>query len=241
MSYIEENGYFTFDGVQSSNYGVWINGGGSYNAPARRGKEYVIPGRNGVLTIDDGTFEELEVTYPAFIARDFPSNIEGIRNELLSRVGYVRLEDSYHPDEYYRARFAGGLNVNVAPGGAAGSFDIKFRRDARRFLKSGEDAIGFSGATTIANPTKFASKPIIRFSSGGGDVVINGKTLSAGGFSSSITAYIDCDLQACYTSNGDDITGYVTLPDNKFPVLLPGNNSVSSTVFVNIIPNWWII
>lgn len=241
MSYIEENGYFTFDGVQSSDYGVWINGGGSYNAPVRRGKEYVIPGRNGVLTIDDGTFEELEVTYPAFIARDFPSNIEGIRNELLSRVGYARLEDTYHPDEYYRARFAGGLDVKVAPGGAAGSFDIKFRRDPRRFLKSGKGYIGFSGTTTVTNPTKFAAKPLIQFPSGSGSVTINGKTISAGGISSSIIGYVDCELQACYTSNGDDITGYVTLPDNKFPVLNPGNNNITSTVFVRIAPNWWII
>lgn len=240
MSYIEENGYFVFDGVQSSDYGVWINGGGSYDAPARRGKEYVIPGRNGVLTIDDGTFEELEVTYPAFIARDFPSNIEGIRNELLSRVGYVRLEDTYHPDEYYRARYAGGLNVNVAPGGAAGSFDIKFRRDPRRFLKSGEDEITISGTTQVTNPTRFAAKPIL-VSEGSGDITIDGETITITGLSSSTTIYIDCELQECYSSAAF-LNQYVTLPNHRFPVLNPGDTEISfTTSSLKIIPNWWII
>ena len=143
MSYIEDNGYFVFDGVKSSNYGVWINGGGTFNAPARRYNEYVIPGRNGTLTIDSGAFEDQEVTYPSFIVENFASNIEAFRNELMARNGYVRMTDSYHPDEYYMAKYMSGLEANVLPWGRAGSFDLTFKRDPRRFLISGETPVSY--------------------------------------------------------------------------------------------------
>lgn len=148
MSYIEDNGYFVFDGVKSSDYGVWINGSGTYNAPARRYKEYTVPGRNGTLTIDEGAFEEVEQTYPAFISRDFPSNIEGIRNQLMARTGHVMMKDSYHPDEFYRATYMSGLEADVAPNGIAGSFKLKFKRDPRRFLEEGESITTYPGGIT---------------------------------------------------------------------------------------------
>lgn len=141
MSYIEENGYFIFGNVKSSDYGVWISGGGTFNAPARRYKEYIVPGRNGVLTIDEGAYEDAEVTYPAFIARNFPANVEAFRNAIMAQNGYVRMTDSYHPNEYYLARYMAGLEVDTLPGGRGGSFELTFKRDPRRFLLSGEESI----------------------------------------------------------------------------------------------------
>jgi len=151
MSYIEQNGYFIFDGIKSSDYGVWISGGGTFNAPKRRYKDYTVPGRNGTLTIDEGVFEEIEVIYPAFIARDFPANIEAFRNELMARSGYVRMTDSYHPDEYYLAKYMDGLEADVLPAGVGGQFNLKFRRDPRRFLVSGETPSKYPADATSAN------------------------------------------------------------------------------------------
>lgn len=150
MSYIEDNGYLTFDGVKSSDYGVWINGGGTYNASARRFKEYDVPGRNGALTIDENAFAEADHIYPAFIARSFPSNVESFRNQLMSRTGYCRLTDTYHTDEFYRARYMSGLEVDVAPGGAGGSFNLTFRRDPRRFLLTGETVATYPPGTGMS-------------------------------------------------------------------------------------------
>lgn len=143
MSYIEENGYFIFGDVKSSDYGVWISGGGTFNAPARRYKEYVVPGRNGTLTIDEGAYEEAEVTYSAFIASDFMANVEAFRNAIMAQNGYVRMTDSYHSDEYYLARYMAGLEVDTLPGGRGGSFELTFKRDPRRFLLSGEESITY--------------------------------------------------------------------------------------------------
>ena len=155
MSYIEENGYFIFGDVKSSDYGVWISGGGTFNAPARRYKEYVVPGRNGTLMIDEGAYEEAEVTYPAFIARDFPANVEAFRNAIMAQNGYVRMTDSYHPDEYYLARYMAGLEVDTLPAGRGGSFELTFRRDPRRFLLSGEEPVTYPPGAVSNNILPF--------------------------------------------------------------------------------------
>lgn len=239
--YIETNGYFTFDTIQSSTYGVWINGGGTYNAPSRRVKEYVVPGRNGVLTIDEGAFEEIDLIYPAFIPQNFDSNIDSFRNQLLSRVGYKRLEDTYHPTEFYRARYAGGLEADVVSCGTAGSFNLKFRRDPRRFLKTGETEVTISGTTTVTNPTLFASRPLIE-AKGSGTITIGSDTITIAGVSSSTVVYIDCELQECYSGGGTSLNNYITLPNHQFPVLASGTNTVSGTTSVlKIVPRWWKI
>lgn len=240
MSYIETNGYFTFDGIKSSDYGVWINGGGTYNAPKRRYKTYEVPGRNGNLTIDEGAFEEQEVIYPAFIARNFPSNIEAFRNELMSRNGYVRMTNSYHPGEFYLARYMDGLEVEAAPGGVAGAFNLRFTRDPRRFLTSGETAVTFTASGSITNPTKFTARPLIRVT-GYGTLTIGSDVITI----ASGQTYVDInsETQDCYNGTTNK-NNKVTFQSKEFPVLKPGATGISysgNITRVAITPRWWII
>ena len=241
MSYIETNGYFTFDGVKSSTYGVWINGGGTFNAAARRYKEYVIPGRNGSLTIDEGAFEEIEHIYPAFIASSFSSNIETFRNLLMSKVGYCRLTDTFHTGEFYRAKYMSGLEADVVPGGVAGSFELKFKRDPRRFLLTGETATTITSSTgTISNPTLFDSKPLIRVT-GYGTLTVGSDVVTI----ANTYAYVDIDseLQDCY-HGADNANPQVTFQSNNFPVLKPGTNNIAisgNITSVKITPRWFIV
>ena len=238
MSYIEQNGYFTFDGVQSSTYGVWINGGGTFNAPKRRHKEYIVPGRNGVLTIDEGAFDEIEHRYEAFIASNFSSNIEGFRNQLMSRNGHKRLTDTYHTDEFYLAKYMAGLEADVVPGGKGGSFTLVFQRDPRRFLLTGETTTTVANGGTITNPTLFASRPLIRVT-GYGTLTINSDVITI----ANAFAYVDIDseTQDCYNGT-DSANAQVTFQSNNFPLLKSGSNGVSysgNITKVEITPRWY--
>ena len=239
MSYIETNGYFTFDGVKSSDYGVWINGGGTYNAAARRYSEYKVPGRSGVLTIDEKAFEECTHKYTAFIAASFPSNVEGFRNQLMSRVGYCRLTDTYHTDEFYRAKFMDGLDVTPAPGGVAGAFEIKFKRDPRRFLTSGETDETFTADDTITNPTLFDSLPNIRVY-GYGTFYIGSDLITV---EQNALAYIDidCEIMDCFCG-ATNANEYVSFQNNSFPTLAPGANGITLSANISslvITPRWY--
>lgn len=226
----------TFNNVNSKTYGVYISGTGVFNAPARDREFVQVPGRNGDIILDHGRYQNIEITYPAFIVRDFASNIRQWCNKLLEPTDYVRLEDTYHPDEFRLAVLSQGMEVDPVAWLAAGSFDLRFNCRPERFLKSGETATPFTANGSISNPTDMPSKPLIRVY-GYGSLTVNGTAIT---IASHTLSYIDidCDLQEAYcgTTNANQ---YITALE--FPMLDSGANSValSGVTKVEITPRWW--
>lgn len=130
--------YFEFDGMKSSDFGVFLSGTQTMGAAGRDVDEIVVPGRNGNLTIDNGRFNAISHVYPAFIAETAQPNLMGLRNALLSRRGSKRLSDTIHPDEFYRAYYEHGLEPEVTANLRHSEFEIEFTRDPRRFLVAGD-------------------------------------------------------------------------------------------------------
>lgn len=130
--------YFEFDGVKSSDYGVFISGAQTMGAAGRDVDEIVVPGRDGNLTIDNGRFNAVAHTYPAFIAERAKEGLKGLRNALLSKRGHKRLSDTVHPDEFYRAYYEHGLEPELTANLRHSELEIEFTRDPRRFLVSGD-------------------------------------------------------------------------------------------------------
>lgn len=135
--------YFTFGDYDSRDFGVFITRDGVYNAPRRVYRQIQVPGRNGDLMFDEGRFENIDVTYPCLIYAGFNANIEGLRNALLSQKGYVRITDSYHPDEYRLGCYSEEFSVVPKVLGDGGTFEITFNCKPQRFLKSGEESITY--------------------------------------------------------------------------------------------------
>lgn len=240
-------GNLTFNGVDSSDFGVFLHGGGTYSAPARKHEVISVPGRNGSLTLDGGAFEDVEQSYYAFIAEDFDANIEGFRNALASVVGNARLSDSFHTDEFYLARYMRGLEPDVAPLGVAGEMTLVFTRDPRRFLVSGETPITLaSGFRTITNPTAHASNPLIEVAVGTATNIYfqltgdGGTRVEIAGLPTGITSVtIDSETQDCY-SGTTNLNAYVTF-SNDFPHFLSGENEIyiSSGITLTVTPRWF--
>lgn len=170
---------FTFDGTNSRAYGVYITGEGVFNAPERNVEMVDIPGRNGAFALDKGNFNNIEVTYPAGIfadtEADFAQAVSELRNLLCSKVGYVRLEDDYNPNEYRLAIYKSGLEVDH-DFLIAGEFELVFECKPQRYLKSGETAISVTSGNTITNPTRFDAQPQFQVR-GYGNIDINGTPL----------------------------------------------------------------
>lgn len=169
-----------FDGESSRNYGVYITGEAVYNSPERDVEMIKIPGRNGEFALDNGRFQNIEVTYPAGIfadsETDFAAAISDFRNFLASRVGYCRLEDEYNPNEYRMAVYKSGLNVDPAKL-EAGEFEIVFDCKPQRWLKDGETAVTMASGDTLTNPTLFESSPLLEVG-GYGTIEFNGYDIS---------------------------------------------------------------
>lgn len=212
--------HLTYDGVDSSSFGVFISGEGVFGAPARRGEMISIPGRNGSLFMDEGVFENIEVEYPAFIGTGyevlFRQKLGDLRSWLTSRGNYKRLTDTYHPDEFRLAVYREGLEVDPQYLTRAGGFTMKFDCKPQRFLVSGEIPVVFNANGSIINPTLFASSPLIKVT-GNGTVAIgeNGeyRFIVSGNTG---TIWIDTEIMEAYLpagtlypwtdENGDQLT-----------------------------------
>lgn len=172
---------FIFDGVDSSDYDVLVSGEGVFNSPERDVEVIEVPGRNGAFILDKGRFKNIEVTYPiknheANLA-DFRTKLAGLRNALSSRVGYKRLEDTFHPDEYRMAQFSGPMEVDpIKYNYATDAIDLVFNCKPQRYLKSGETEQTVTSGGTITNPTLFESQPLLKVE-GYGKITIDGQEI----------------------------------------------------------------
>ena len=209
-----------FAGVNSIDYGIYITGEAVYNVPERSVEFVSIAGRDGDLILDNGHFENIEVTYPAgcFGAdqTSFADKVRAFRNAIASKKGYQRLTDSYNPNEYRLATFVNGVEIEPTSYGRAGEFELVFNCQPFRYLMSGESEIEVTSGSKIANPTPFESKPLIEVEGYGtlnvgeyeieledavlGDVDVSGITTNT-------TAYINMDL----FNIGDTVTANVTI------------------------------
>lgn len=231
----------TFNGRTLLDYGVYISGEGTYNAPVRSVSQEVVAGRNGVLILDNGRYENIEVTYPAYIISNFDTNMMLLRQFLCSVKGYARLEDTYHPDEYYMATFTNGIEVQTSGRyNTEGQFSLTFNRKPQRFLTAGEDSVTFGASGNITNPTLCDAKPIIQIY-GTGTVGIGDTNVTFDG--SSTYVELDCELQDAYY-NGQNKNSAITLSPNEFPVLHSGTNGITlgaGITRVVIFPRYWLL
>lgn len=239
--------YLTFGGVDCRDYGVYISGQGVFGAPSRAYDMTPIPGRNGNIVGTEKRLENITVEYPAFVYSDFKNNIKAWRNYLLSCVGYQRLIDTYNPEEYRMGIYAGPFEVEVTDQVNAGKFTMEFDCKPQRFLLSGETVQTFAATGSITNPTRFPSRPLLRVY-GVGSITIGGVgiTLTSNDYSSN-GIYIDCEMMdAYYLLNGVYVNrnAFVTLTENDYPVLPPGQSAVtvgSGITRVEITPRWWCV
>ena len=249
-----------FGGRDLADFGVYISGNGTYNAPERDRKTVTIPGRNGELTIDNGRYKNIKVKYNAFIIEDFDRNIGALRDYLLSQHNYVVLEDTYHPDEYRLARFSGGFTVKPLDKLNAGEFTMTFDCKPQRYLRDGEKTalavtVDNDGYTKIiSNPTNQKAKPIIKvYTSNGTNTIItvNGVSMKVNKPTTNKQVIIDCEAEDAKLADGTNANSLVVLLDKLFPVLLPGSNEIfmkngttgigDYTSDITIIPRWWTL
>lgn len=165
------NDYFIFDGKNSLDYGLYMASDPTAIHPARRGELFPIPGRNGSIVREDGSYDTYTVTYDVlFDSKDKASDVYDHARKaaawLLGSRGFCRLEDSYEPEYFRLARCAAQMSVEnrLARFGRA---QITFEVQPQRYLKSGETPIRFEQETSdpfvINNPTQFEARPLLKF------------------------------------------------------------------------------
>ncbi len=230
---------FIFDGKSSGDYGIYISGGQTFNAPERDVESIEIPGRNGNLTISRNRFKNIMVPYPVFVHKRFNENVAAARAWLLGSDGYCRLEDTYHPDQYRMAQFNGPIDFEMRFLNYSGETTLTFNCKPQRWLKTGEQVIQCSNGDSILN-SGFPALPLIKVSGTGGGYLYVGACVVQ---ILSLDEYVILDSETQNAYKGT-INKNGTIAAPEFPVLQTGENTIywgGGITAVEITPRWWTI
>lgn len=241
-------GIIVFNGVSSKDVGIEVEAPPSYEVPEREYEAIHVPGRNGDVIIDNGTFKNTERSYKVSIATynkiSYSQKMSGVAKWLHSTSGYTRLEDSYEPEFFTLAYFKDRLTLENLFN-EAGRGTLKFICKPQRYYKYGEQIIDFSTTGKIQNRTTNIALPQIYVNTDNtaGSVTITGVKVEI--IAGSGTSFImDSELQDAYTAAGDNKNSFVKLKNGMFPILYPGENTVTfdgGVTGISIKPNWWSI
>lgn len=138
--------------------GIYVDAAISFNKPARNVSTYSIPGRNGDLVVDEGTFDNVLITYPVFEKNTFPTEFDEIVNYLASLEGYQKIECSNDPQHYRLGRFVVPQNPTAKRLNRDGYWQLSFDCKPQRWLLSGEEDTEID-----ANPIDEYSGDIVSF------------------------------------------------------------------------------
>ncbi len=237
-------GIIVYNGISSQDYGIQVEHPPEYAYPARDYEIQHVPGRNGDIVLDKGSYQNVERVYDIAFGsyeQEFTTMANKVSEWLHLPSGYARLEDSYETEYYRMAVYeeSGSLENLYS---RAGRTTIKFNCKPQRFLKLGDQTTKFTKNGILENPTGFEALPVITIKGGTG-----GAFLSIGKYAIYISEInssiiIDSEIQDVYNGT-ENRNSYVTLSDG-FPRLLPGKNEISfegSITSVEIIPKWWTL
>lgn len=229
-----------WNGISSLDLGLVIQSPPAYQYPEKDVTSTHIPGRNGDVITDNGSYKNITRTYSLGVGfkpgTDFISNSQDIVKWLTSDRGYRRLEDDYDPTAYRLAKYSsGGSFTNICDG--AISFSVDFDCKPQRFLKSGENILSFtSNEFSLENPSQFSSLPEITLEGLKPDISSeillslenNGETISDVTFKDidtpSIT--IDSENQEVYYQT-QDLASKININGKVFPKFPKGSTKVT--------------
>jgi phage-related protein len=244
-------GVIMFGGVSSRDVGIEVETFPTYDIPEREFEVFHVPGRNGDIIIDSGTYKNIDRTYEISIATyntSYHQKMAAVARWLCSSPGYYRLEDSYEPDFFRYAYYKDPLNIeNIF--NEAGKATITFVCKPQKYLKSGEFPIVFDTNGKMKNPTNQIALPLIEVTTDNTDGAV---TISDGDYSCTFRTIankgtnfiLDCELQDVYwqqTGKNDCIS----FTSGYFPAL-QANATMNITLSggvqeVKITPRWWTV
>lgn len=251
------NSYFVFAGRTSLEMGLIIERFPAQNKPTRKVTTLEVPGRNGLLRIDLGGYNNIPVSYDCYF-RGGPDKAAEIASWLYgSGSGYLELRDTYRPGGYRLAAFDGPLDIDNV-WNRHGRLTVTFDCKPEFFLDCGQNPITYTPdpevrtfTAVLRNPYNFTAKPLLQLT-GNGACSINMRPLggtSVGSFTLSDlpgTLTVDCDTQNVYQGliNYNNLVSHAT----AFPELFPGDNeiviagqTVQTVSKMVLTPRWWCL
>lgn len=229
---------FYLDGVDAASAGIHLQKPIVFSEAIPNIESKTIPGRNGALIFDTGSYKNRSGSASCFCLQDdVESAISSAGRFLMGGKGYRRLETSDDPNHYWMARVKNSPQIEmrlrvIAP------FEIEFDCKPQRFVKSGENKTSFTSSGSISNQYGQTALPLITLYGNGtgkltiGSCVVEVKNLDR-------VLYLDSDTQNAYNDDGNqnmniNAPSFPTLPDGETRIAFSGGINR-----VEIVPRWW--
>lgn len=229
--------FFVYDGKNSQDLGLLISGEKTYNSPSRDVTTVSIPGRSGDLIIDNGRYNNIEISYTVSFRKDVPEKTRALKAWLLSNAGYRRLEDTYQPEYFRLAAISNSTEFEISIN-RYGMAELIFNCNPFLFSKGGEQTVTIpvSGGR-IYNPEYFESQPTITvYGNGDGVLSVNNVNYNLSSIDGYVTINSDVGLVYKGTENKNSTVNFI-----EFPTLQVGENIIDWTggiTKVEIVPRW---
>ena len=235
-------GIVIFNGISSQDLHIQVQTEPDYDFPEKDYEVTHVPGRNGDIVIDQGSWQNVSRKYNLAMDAGKISYTE-VASKLVqwlhSASGYARLEDSYEPDFYRMAMYKDSGSISNIYN-KAGQIEVEFTCKPQRYFKSGEVADIFTTSTEYRNPTDFPAKPLIKIhGSGSGTVGIGTYTVTINDILDGMI--VDSEQQDTYKDQ-TNCNSLVSIAE--YPKLISGNNAISfsgGVTSIEIIPRWWTL
>lgn len=227
---------FEFNGIDSRAFGAFVASYNYFDAPQRSTEKISVPGRNGDLIIDNGKYENFQLSLRVFIPESAKHGLNQLKHWLMSVRGYKRLVLSGDPDHYRLAEFSNAFEIGGFDG-RGGYIDLEFNCKPQKYLVSGDRAVTLTKSGALHNPTFFDAKPLIRVY-GTGRLMVSDQIID---ITSNPGEYIDIDSELGDAYEGtNNRNSCINLTD--FPVLPSGDCNVSlgsGITKIIIKARWW--
>lgn len=231
--------YFIFRGIDSRNIGVVVEDMFDVHRPKRNVQTIQVPGRDGRLTQDDGTYDTYTISGKV---NCFGAPLSGVY-AWLSGSGDLILGDE--PTRSIRASATAQVkNTRFRCDGCYDSLQVSFECQPFRYhieQTEGDDVIITASPGTVTNPGTYKSAPQMTIE-GTGNIVLTIGTQIVEIEELEDGIIIDSEMGDCFDLTKTRLlNSQVTLMDDEFPTLAPGANIISWTGIVEkitITPRW---
>lgn len=247
--------YFEYNGINSREMGVYIRTKQSYDKPQRDISIISVPGRDGDLVIDNGSYKNLEMTLGLRLVapRISKNNVESFNwaynnvvEWLQPTANYCVYSDSYDPRYYRKACIKSALKITQKCNDIA-DFNVTFSMKPYKYSFEGDEVIELSGGAnfTVVNLENAPSLPKMTIYNNltydaAAEIThvfaVNNTNYTIKNFNSPIE--LDTETMNLYQGTTNRNNLYLS---SSFPVLKPGLNTVtlvSNVSKIQIIPRW---
>jgi len=228
--------YFEFDGFRSDAAGLLVERRNTLGLPERDVEKIHVPGRNGDVLVDHGSYQNVRVSYDC--AARGNAALELLK-QALTVGGYRLLTDSYSPWQRL-ALYASALDIEELILQRAFRFTIAFDCKPQRYYNRAQVITGTS-SVAITRPAGFTQgDPRIEIT-GAGSVTLSTPqgNIPLGTLTGS--AVIDSEAMVAFRNNTNGTRTAIDIP--FWPRLTAATTTITAAgaTSLKISPGWWCL